>query len=254
MANSVNLPGAVVPPPTISTTDIPSMLGSIFTWGVMIAAILAVVYIAIAGFQSMVTTSFTAKINLRARLWEIILGLVLALASVFILEQINPRLLTVSFRTFSGIGTDRDESLLKETPTLNRPEGGGGPTNDDPLLATMDGSEFTTSNTKLDTDGKTPPPFSDPHYQNQTSVPGLDANVDPYVVVPIDSRIPNGTRVRLTNTQTGKQIWAIVGDRGPAHGEISLAAARDLGVWREGMGNAIDQSVPIRFEFFYDTD
>lgn len=103
---------------------------------------------------------------------------------------------------------------------------------------------ITPNRVAIDTDGTNPPPFNDPNYQSQTSLAGLDANKDYYVVVPIGSNIPLGSRVTLTNHTTGRQIQAIVGDRGPTangYGEMSLAAARDLGAWQPGMGNYASQ-------------
>lgn len=109
-----------------------------------------------------------------------------------------------------------------------------------------EGFSTTPNRVAIDTDGATEPPFFDPHYQSQTSYLNgqLDANYHNYVVVPIGSEIPLGTQVRLTNNTTGKSVMAIVGDRGPTAnglGEMSLNAARELGAWTEGMGNAASQ-------------
>jgi hypothetical protein len=103
----------------------------------------------------------------------------------------------------------------------------------------------------MDNDGTNPPPFEDQFYHNQTSLGGLDANVDPYVVVPIGSKIPLGTRVTLINNATGARVEAVVGDRGPTengHGEVSRAAAVGLGLWRPGMGDAVS-SGSVTFQF-----
>lgn len=112
----------------------------------------------------------------------------------------------------------------------------------------------TPNRVAINTDGINPPPFTDPYYQSQTSYLNgqLDANVHNYVVVPINSGIPNGTPVRLTNPVTGASVNAFVADRGPnanGLGEISLNAARELGAWTPGMGNAALQH-PIQWEFF----
>ena len=113
------------------------------------------------------------------------------------------------------------------------------------------GKTITSSNIRLDNDGITPPAFNDPYYQSQTSLAGLDATKDYFVVVPIGSATPLGTRVTVTNPDTGQSVNAIVGDRGPrgaSIGEVSFATARDLGVW-SGKGDSVKGSSSLTFEF-----
>jgi len=119
----------------------------------------------------------------------------------------------------------------------------------------MDGSGRCTVDPDyiaLDTDGRVPPTFRDDTRQTQTSyAPGgvsMDATTEHYVVVPEGSPIKNGTQVTVTDRTSGVSANAIVGDRGPGYGEISLALARTLGAWREGMGDAILQH-DIVFQF-----
>jgi len=113
---------------------------------------------------------------------------------------------------------------------------------------------YVPSSVRIDTDGTQKPPFNDPDYQPGTSyLDGvLNANVNNYVVVPIGSNVPLGTRVKLTNTVTGKTVNAFVGDRGPAKnglGEMSLNAARELGVWVPSNKNSARQDQPISWQF-----
>jgi hypothetical protein len=256
MASSVDISaGASIPPPTFTTSSFPALLGELFTWGVMIAGVLAVVFIALAGFQYMITSSFTQKINLKKRLTDIFLGLGLALATFLILNTINPQLLTVSFSKFGEgeeLGGPKDPSLGIVKPYNPATAGPG----DDGLETEFDGSSFTSNQLRMDNDGINPPPFRDDYYQPRTSLPGLDANVDPYVVVPIGSSIPLGTRVTLTNNSTGAVVHAIVGDRGPTkngHGEVSRAALVGLGLWRPGMGDSVLPG-SVTFNYHYNTD
>lgn len=116
---------------------------------------------------------------------------------------------------------------------------------------------YIPGSVRIDTDGISKPPFYDPDYQPNTSYLNgvLDANIDNFVVVPIGSDIPLGTRVKLTNTITNKTINAFVGDRGPSQnglGEMSLNAARELGVWpvpgAKNLNSAV-QNQPIKWEF-----
>ena len=113
------------------------------------------------------------------------------------------------------------------------------------------GKTVSTNNVRLDNDGVTPPSFTDPYYQSQTSLPGLDATKDYFVVVPIGSKTPLGTKVIVTNPTTGKSVNAIVGDRGPAGasiGEVSFATARDLDVW-SGKGDSVKSGSNLEFKF-----
>ncbi len=118
-----------------------------------------------------------------------------------------------------------------------------------PIVASNTGSEFVgpVGKIALDTDGRNPPPFQDarskkgPGYQPRTSLPGLDANVDNYIVVPSNSPIPLKTQVLVQDETTGKHTLAIVGDHGDnnSYGEMSLATAREIGAWHDGLGNSI---------------
>jgi len=54
--------------------------------------------------------------------------------------------------------------------------------------------------------------------------------------------LPFGTKVKVTNTKTGKSVVVRVNDRGPTQpdriGDLSLAAARALGMVRSGVIDA----------------
>jgi len=113
-----------------------------------------------------------------------------------------------------------------------------------------------TLSARIDTDGVNPPPFTDTTRRRDGGTKYfdgiLDANVDNYVVIPIgyENEIPGGTRVKLTNSVTGKTINAFVGDTGPRKnglGEMSLNAARELGVV-DGI-NSTDPKQPITWQF-----
>lgn len=107
---------------------------------------------------------------------------------------------------------------------------------------------FTTSDGALDTDGTQAPTFSDPSYQSQTSLPGLNAFTNEYVVVPSNSGIPLGSTVYVTDETTGLTTTAIVGDHGPAYGEMSAATAQAIGAWNPSQGNSFSNDT-ITFTF-----
>jgi hypothetical protein len=246
-----NSPTVIIPQTTGTGSIEPQLTGNlvpdileIFRWLVMASTILAVIFLAIAGFQYATTDAFGKKMDLKGRIREILLGLTLALASVLILQTINPRLVLVDFSMLGATGVrigggGADQNLNDVDNVLIEVNGereiyGG-------VVGGTGNSVTVSSGVRIDTDGKNPPPFNDPHYQDETSYPGLDANKDNYVVVPIGSKIPLGSQVYVHNHTTGAGVWAIVGDRGPTangYGEMSLNAARTIGSWREGMGNS----------------
>lgn len=111
----------------------------------------------------------------------------------------------------------------------------------------------------LDNDGVTPPPFKDPHYQSQTSLPGLDAGRDNFIVFPVKDRhnYPLKSVVRLTNLNSGVVQYAIVGDYGPPANnplrpggklEMSRKLATAMGAWKQGMGDeVINQAIRVDY-------
>jgi len=62
---------------------------------------------------------------------------------------------------------------------------------------------------------------------------------DPEALTMAHRSLPFGTRVRVTNRKNGKSVVVRVNDRGPATpgriGDLSLAAARQLGMLRRGV-------------------
>lgn len=64
----------------------------LYALAIGIAGLLAVVKIIYAGVQYMLTDVITSKEKAKKDIWGAILGLVIVLAAVFILEQINPQL------------------------------------------------------------------------------------------------------------------------------------------------------------------
>jgi hypothetical protein len=255
--------------------DLKTFINKIFQIGIRIAGVLAVLIVIFGGIQYMTTDAFQSKSEGKERIKRAMLGLGIALSSILILNTINPRITDFTFEldgvevkgdafqianlkldaigNIIGIDTDGDgvvdsgvvgtATQSKGTPDLKRVG--------DTLVITP-----VTKNgiygVRLDTDGIEPPPFYDSTRQSQTSVPGLNANKDYFVVVPKNSLIPNKTVVTVTNNTNNTEITAIVGDRGPnknGYGEMSLAAARSLGVWKDGDGDAINNQDDITYTF-----
>ncbi len=243
---------------------------------------LAVIVIVYGAIQYTLTDSVTSKGEAKSTIMRAIYGLILALTSYLILNTLNPAMLSGKIRGLQeqkvaavesggGFGTTPDQGVVA-IPDNTSTSGGtkaiypGDPAypyqpedprygsavyaanvktgNNFDLQQTSLGRSITPGRVAIDTDGTERPPFNDPDWQGQTSLAGLNANTDYYVVVPIGSDIKLGTKVVVKNNTTGKSIEAVVGDRGPTgngFGELSLAAARELGAWTTKNGNSAEQ-------------
>jgi hypothetical protein len=74
----------------------------------------------------------------------------------------------------------------------------------------------------------------------------LDPNVVPFVVVPIHEKdIHLGDYAVVT--YRGRSVLAIVGDRGPAFGEASIATAEALGIGTDGLRGGVEGGVSYAF-------
>ncbi|HEX5818031.1 MAG TPA: septal ring lytic transglycosylase RlpA family protein [Gemmatimonadales bacterium] len=66
---------------------------------------------------------------------------------------------------------------------------------------------------------------------------------DPSAMTMAHPTLPFGTRVKVTNLRNKRSVVLRVNDRGPYHanriGDVSEAAARELGIWRRGTGRAL---------------
>lgn len=78
------------------STDVVSYFTALFTWGVGIAGGLAVLMLVISGIQYMSPTE-SAKSDAKDRATMAIFGLILILAAVMILKEINPELINIGF-------------------------------------------------------------------------------------------------------------------------------------------------------------
>jgi len=77
-----------------STPNLKAFLGLVFSFGIAIAAALAVVMIAWGGIQYMTTDSWSGKEDGKGKIENALYGLGLALISWLILYTINPTLVT----------------------------------------------------------------------------------------------------------------------------------------------------------------
>lgn len=110
---------AIAPNPP-ANTDFGGYLQWMFKTGVIMAGVLAAFFLVLHGFRYMFTDNISNKGELRKKMYDVILGLVLALATYSILYAINPALLSLdAFKNFgagdSKVGTSRDSSLNQGT-------------------------------------------------------------------------------------------------------------------------------------------
>lgn len=81
----------------------------------------------------------------------------------------------------------------------------------------------------IDTDGSAKGSVPDGHHQNGTAYKHLDAIKIHYIVVPKVHDCQKGDIAEVIDHSTGKYVYAIVGDVGPAYGEVYVSVAWDLG-------------------------
>ena len=232
--------------------NITEYLNNIFSFGIAIAGALAVIMMVIGGIKYMLSDAFTNKEDAKEQITSAVKGLLLALVSYVILYTINPDLVNLRFN-ISSVTIQQPT-----TPGVIGPGAGPVMTNSQNFVTKTDADgNLTISPTRvaIDTDGTGNPGFYDSTRQTQTAYQvggkSLDATTQDYVVVPQGSNIPLGTKVVMTNRDTGQTVTGIVGDVGPAnngYGEISLHAAQQLGAWSAPMGNSAKQ-VNIDYKF-----
>jgi len=92
----------LAPIPGITTTSntqesFGTMLGTFYRWGISIAIILSIMMIMYGGLEFMTSESIQKKSNGRSRIQGAVVGLLLALSSYLILQEINPDI--VDFRS-----------------------------------------------------------------------------------------------------------------------------------------------------------
>lgn len=248
-----------------SSDGLSAYLGNMYTFGVAIATLLAVIMIMWGGIEYMSTDSMGGKEGGKEKISNALFGLLLALGSYLILRTINQELLSTKL----NIGTVRPETVTVDPAAVERQlqEIAMGPSwlypagiygdlssfspnnlnfNEPPPGTATEFFTIDTFNQAVDTDGSGIPPYLDRTRQSQTSYKNpatgeyLNANTDSYFVVPLSSNIPLGTKVKAYDRTTNRTVYGIVGDRGPAFGEMSLAAAKALGI-SDGTSDSAEQ-------------
>ena len=81
-------------------SDLSELLGVFFNWGIATAVLLSVVMIVFGGLQYMTTDSITGKQEGIGKLKAALVGLLLALSTFLILEEINPNIVDIDNNWF----------------------------------------------------------------------------------------------------------------------------------------------------------
>lgn len=99
----------------------------LFSLSITIGALLAVLMIAYGGWHYMTSEIGGKKEEARRRIWNAVLGLLMLLATVLILRQINPDIVSLSILTPPTISHPYSESSSSDPGVLyTRPEDSGG--------------------------------------------------------------------------------------------------------------------------------
>ncbi len=104
----------------VRTAGLAAYVNSLYTAVIVIAAVLAVLRIVIAGVQYMLSDIVTTKAQAKKNIRNSLLGLILVVAAVLVLETINPQLTNLSVLNLLGLSGD-----LRDTPI--RVDTGGSP-------------------------------------------------------------------------------------------------------------------------------
>lgn len=91
-------------PGVSNQTTLSGYLNGLFQLGLGIAVVLAILQLVIGGFQYMTSDAISSKADARDRMTMALQGLILALATVLILQQINPDILKLNIGFGSGGG------------------------------------------------------------------------------------------------------------------------------------------------------
>ncbi len=76
--------------------NLPGLIRNIYTYSIVISAILAVIMITIGGIQYMTTGSYTEKDTGRERMQNAVIGVLIVIGAVLMLETINPQIVELS--------------------------------------------------------------------------------------------------------------------------------------------------------------
>jgi amino acid transporter len=109
----------------LTNPDLPSYLGAVYKFGVILAAVLAVLMIVFGGIRYMTAGGNTGSIgDAKDMIWQAILGLLLVLGSWLILYVVNPNLLSLQLQSVQTV----DPGAAPQAPGAAAPSAPGSPT------------------------------------------------------------------------------------------------------------------------------
>ena len=226
----------------VSVTNLTAYLNGMFKLGIAIAGALAVIMIIWGGIQYMSTDSINGQSEGKKKITAAITGLIVALGSYMLLNTISPDLLATNLN-LQPVSVQGIPALAPGQPGYPYQQGTqnyGLNYYGDPYANTSTGGAFYDgSQPRLDTDGGSVYAYLDPTHSDQTSLGGLNAATDPYVVVNDPSQL--GQYFLVTNQTTGQSVVAIGGDIGHGFGEVSAATAQAIGMWSPAQGDSLPE-------------
>jgi hypothetical protein len=245
-----------------------SLLNQWFRIGIALAGMLAVVMIVLGGFQYATTDSLFDKSEGKEKIQSALWGLILALTTWLVLSTINPALtkceIVAKVTNLQKIEPTLSESLAGawssvKSGAIGVSTSGSGNSAGGTLTTAPDGGiEVTANGVRIDSDGRVAPEYYDATRSSETSYrPGgrsMDATTEAYVVAPMDANgkatVAMGTPALIQNLDTGKQVWAVVGDAGSQRngwGEISVYAAVQIGAADGKSDSAANHKIKITY-------
>jgi hypothetical protein len=102
--------------PAVTQIDINSYISYAYKLALALAVVLAVIMITIGGFEYMLSGAISSKNDAKERIWNAVLGLLLALCSYIILYTIDPYLIISNLNQFSNL-SGQENNLTGATTT-----------------------------------------------------------------------------------------------------------------------------------------
>ena len=90
---------------TVTQIDVNSYISYAYKLALALAVVLAVFMITVGGFEYMLSSSITDKKNAQEKIWNAVLGLLLALCSYLLLYTIDPNLILSNLNSFSNLSS-----------------------------------------------------------------------------------------------------------------------------------------------------
>jgi|GEM_PF-2054283 hypothetical protein len=92
----------------VTQIDVNSYIAYAYKFSLALAVVLAVFMITVGGFEYMLSSSVTDKKSAQEKIWNAVLGLLLALCSYLIIYTIDPNLIVSNLSSFSNLSSNEN--------------------------------------------------------------------------------------------------------------------------------------------------